>query len=419
MFKDLTLSLKNDKVRTFFCWLTFTITSMFIFLFFTVAMSDAVGVTMINGKSDTPSILMLSAVVLCSLEIIFANDFFIKNKARELAIRLVCGATYTQNAAFLLLQVLIVLLFALPVGIGIALLLIPFINFILNDVMYADTIVTLNFQSVLWAFLALGFVIFWTMILNLSFSYKNSASQLLNSNTLKLSKGTTTTVGGNTGKTILKMIHVLIMIAPLWLAYNETSLVLPCVFISLMGFLYVLDDLLIPLLDKYIHFKITKKVSLISLGLFRNDVRVLRMNIALNIIASTLLIMLLSMTNEVAYEILILISFVCINALLSLSLMFKFANELTDRIEKFKTLSHLGFVDKEKKRIIVKEVIDLNIYLIIIFGLYLAYTCWTYVSKGMINSNQIVIVILGMFIPLLLCGIVELIYYIKTVLKGE
>ena len=96
MIKDVFNSLMNDKVRTFFCWITFTITSMFIFLFFTVAMSDAVGVTMIRGKSDIPTILMVASVILCSVEIVFANDFFIKNKAKSLAVRLVCGATYTQ-----------------------------------------------------------------------------------------------------------------------------------------------------------------------------------------------------------------------------------------------------------------------------------------------------------------------------------
>lgn len=82
MIKDVFNSLMNDKVRTFFCWITFTITSMFIFLFFTVAMSDAVGVTMIRGKSDIPTILMVASVILCSVEIVFANDFFIKTKRR-------------------------------------------------------------------------------------------------------------------------------------------------------------------------------------------------------------------------------------------------------------------------------------------------------------------------------------------------
>ena len=76
MIKDVFNSLMNDKVRTFFCWITFTITSMFIFLFFTVAMSDAVGVTMIRGKSDIPTILMVASVILCSVEIVFANDSY-------------------------------------------------------------------------------------------------------------------------------------------------------------------------------------------------------------------------------------------------------------------------------------------------------------------------------------------------------
>ena len=69
MIKDVFNSLMNDKVRTFFCWITFTITSMFIFLFFTVAMSDAVGVTMIRGKSDIPTILMVASVIFCFVQI--------------------------------------------------------------------------------------------------------------------------------------------------------------------------------------------------------------------------------------------------------------------------------------------------------------------------------------------------------------
>ena len=100
MLKDVLNSLMHDKIRTFFCWVTFTLTSMFIFLFFTVAMSNAVGVTMYHAKSDIPTMLMVASVILCSIEIVFANDFFIKNKSKSLAVRLVCGATYTQNASY-------------------------------------------------------------------------------------------------------------------------------------------------------------------------------------------------------------------------------------------------------------------------------------------------------------------------------
>ena len=138
MIKDVFNSLMNDKVRTFFCWITFTITSMFIFLFFTVAMSDAVGVTMIRGKSDIPTILMVASVILCSVEIVFANDFFIKNKAKSLAVRLVCGATYTQNASYLLLQTVLILLVALPVGIIGGLCALPLVNVLLENMMHTD-----------------------------------------------------------------------------------------------------------------------------------------------------------------------------------------------------------------------------------------------------------------------------------------
>ena len=419
MLKDVIRSLKNDKIRTFFCWLTFTITSLFIFLFFVVAMSKAVGVKMVNGASDIPSILMLTSVIICSIEIVFANDFFVKNKARELAIRLVCGSTYAQNASFLLLQVVVVLVFALPIGIGVALALVPVINTILVNMMNSSTTVSINASSVIWAIAVLGFVIFWTMILNLSFSYRNSASQLLNSNTLKLSKGTTTSVGGNVGKVILKLIHLFIFIAPLFLGYHDTRLLFPCVVASIFGFLYVLDDFIVPMLNKLIHSTMSNSKSLISLGFFRSDISVLRMNLMMNIVSSALLIMLLSMSDKAVYKILILITYICINLLLSLSLLFKYANEITERIGKFKTLSHLGFVDKVKKRIIVKEVFDLYLYLGLMIVLYLIYIFVSYGNVGLVSNAHMIVLALGNVIPHILCGVVILVYYLKTVMKGN
>lgn len=255
MIKDVFNSLMNDKIRTFFCWITFTIISMFIFLFFTVAMSDAVGVTMIRGKSDIPTILMVASVILCSVEIVFANDFFIKNKAKSLAVRLVCGATYTQNASYLLLQTVLILLVALPVGIIGGLCALPLVNVLLENMMHTDIEITLNFQSVLWAFIVLGYVIFWTLLLNLSFSYRNSAAQLLNPNGLKNPQPKELNIGGKIGKVFGKFLHIALWIAPILMFYYQKQLVLPCTFASLAGYVLLLNDLFLPFLNTLIKNK--------------------------------------------------------------------------------------------------------------------------------------------------------------------
>ncbi len=417
MLKDVISSLMHDKVRTFFCWITFTLTSMFIFLFFTVAMSDAVGVTMYQAKSDIPTILMVASVALCSVEIVFANDFFIKNKSKDLAIRLVCGATYTQNAGYLLLQTVMILVVALPVGILGGLVLLPVVNQILVSVLHSDISITLNSQSVLWAILVLGYVIFWTLLLNLSFSYRNSAAQLLNPNAMKKAQSRTLNIGGKVGKGMIKIVHLAIFIAPILMFYYQTSLVLPCTIISLFGFVYVLNDFLFPFMDQWIYQKISNAESIISVGFVRNDLNVLKFSILLFIVSCTLLISLLTSTSNVIYQVLVLITYTAMNILLALSIMFKYANEMSDRPMKFKTLSHLGYLEEQKQRIIRKEVFLLYLFIVICILVYLVNIFMTLYLSGTLELKYMLILFIGSLIPVILCGMISWIYYRKTVLK--
>lgn len=417
MLKDVLNSLMHDKIRTFFCWVTFTLTSMFIFLFFTVAMSNAVGVTMYHAKSDIPTMLMVASVILCSIEIVFANDFFIKNKSKSLAVRLVCGATYTQNASYLLLQTMLILLVAVPVGIILGLCTLPAINGLLVSIMHENIAITLNFQSVLWALIVLGYVIFWTLLLNLSFSYRNSAAQLLNSNALKMPLSKTLGIGGKAGRSVMTLLHVVLWIAPIFMFYYEKSLVLICTIASLAGFVMVLDDLILPLIDKNIKNHIHDAEKIISTGFFRNDLKVLKFSILLFIISSTLLVSLLTGTDNPVYQLLVMITYIAMNALLSLSIMFKFANEMSDRSGKFKTLSHIGYLPEASKRIIRSEVVKLYTFILIVILLYLVNIFATLYLGGVLALNHILILLIGSVLPVIICGIISLLYYRSIILK--
>ncbi len=417
MIKDVCNSLMNDKVRTFFCWITFTITSMFIFLFFTVAMSDAVGVTMIRGKSDIPTILMVASVILCSVEIVFANDFFIKNKAKSLAVRLVCGATYTQNASYLLLQTVLILLVALPVGIIGGLFMLPLINVLLVNMMHTDIEITLNFQSVLWAFIVLGYVIFWTLLLNLSFSYRNSAAQLLNPNGLKNPQPKELNIGGKIGKVFGKFLHLALWIAPILMFYYQKQLVLPCTFASLAGYILVLNDLFLPFLNTLIKNKISNAESIVSIGFFRQDLKVLRLSLMLFIVSGTLLISMLTSTDNPIYQVLVLITYISMNVLLAMSIMFKFANEVSDRKLKFRTLSHIGFLDSAKSRIILKEVFYLYLFIVVSILIYLVNIFATLYIGGLLTMKTMSTLLIGSIIPICICGVISVFYYRSAVLK--
>lgn len=419
MLKNIIRSLMDDKVRTFFCWVTFTITSMFIFLFFTVAMSDAIGVKMIEGTSDVPSVLMVVSVVLCSVEIVFANDFFIKNKSKELAVRFVCGSTYTSNALFLLMQTVVILVCALPLGICGGFALLPIINQILRSVLHSNIVITLNFQSLFWAFAVICYVVFWTLILNLSFSYRNSAAQLLNPSAIKAPHVTIFEKKATKKNIITIILSLLLWLVPILCLLNETQFMMLYVCISLVGLVYVLDKLFTPLLEKLIHKRINNEVSLLSLGYFRYDLKILRLNLLMYIIASAVLIALLAQSSEAGNQVLIMITYVAMNALLALSIMFKYLNEITERVNKFKTLSHLGFLVKTQKKIICKEVVGVYLYTILLTCFYLVSIFISLMRTNVLHISQLPILLVGSISPLIICAIVSYIYYIKIVIDKQ
>lgn len=416
MLNDVLKSLSHDKIRSFFCWLTYALTSMFIFLFFTVAMSDSIGVTMFRAASDLPSILMVASIILCSIEIIFSNDFFIKNKAKSLAVRLICGATYTQNAAYLLLQTLILICMALPVGIGCGWALVPVINQILSSVLNSDMMVAVSSQSIIWSAVVLGYVIFWVLILNLSFSYKNSAAQLLNPQTFKLPSGNMFSVG-KISDHLMKIVHLLMFILPILMSYYDRSLVLICTIISLFGFISCLDDFIIPAIDQILHNKITDAESIISIGFFRNDLKVLKTNILLLVVSSTLLISLLTSTDYAIYQMLVLITYLAMSALLSLTVLFKYANETSERVGKFKTLQHIGYMEDQEKRIVRKEVFMLYAFITIVIVFYLVNIFATLIRGNIISIKHVGILMMGSVIPLVICGIISYLFYRRTIFK--
>ena len=104
-FRDAIRSLKEDKSRTFFYWITYFLTSMFIFLFFNIMMSDEKGIGIITDGSDfIATFIVVVVVVICLMCIQFANNFYVRSKGKDIAVRLVCGATFNKVTAYLLVQ---------------------------------------------------------------------------------------------------------------------------------------------------------------------------------------------------------------------------------------------------------------------------------------------------------------------------
>ena len=78
IFASALKSLKRDFYRSFFYWLTFMLTTAFVFLFFCIAVSPAVGMTFRNSQGGLAVNVTFFAVFVCMVDVFFANDFFVR-----------------------------------------------------------------------------------------------------------------------------------------------------------------------------------------------------------------------------------------------------------------------------------------------------------------------------------------------------
>ena len=109
IFKEALRSLKNSRSKAIFFALTFFITTALLFVYFNMA--EAAGtegevyvsdnnladIIQLLSKGNISNLMMVFVVIMCSIDLFFANDFFVKNKAKELAVRLICGATISSS----------------------------------------------------------------------------------------------------------------------------------------------------------------------------------------------------------------------------------------------------------------------------------------------------------------------------------
>ena len=436
--RDAIRSLKNSMAKAVFYWLTFVLTSMFVFLFFNISMSESLGFTWINNNNDTVTTVTVFVITICLIIIFFANDFFVKNKARELAIRLVCGATFLQLAEYLLVQTFILMVIAIPFGITGALILVPVLNGIISSILNSPFSIGIYPYAVLTTIIILGLVVFWTTYLNLSFAYRNSASMLLNERKLINPLSGFSMIDDNfvltekekeerrkeklarreRGARFRKIACIILFLFPLIVFHFNRDMALVVSIFGMVGFYLGVPNVIIPELNRLTRDSKTDDPELLAVaGFYRTDLTILRSNIILFLASAILLVCILLGRETTPLEMMLsLLSYVVMNVLLSLAIMFKFSTEVYSRQKYFMTLNHLGYVKEDRERIINREVGLLYLTILIVALLYLGNIFLSMIFGNVLTWNQAGLLILFMVIPLGIAWLFTIFYYKRSVL---
>ena len=417
IFKDALRSLKNNLSRAFFYWLTFVLCSAFIFLFFNISMSEAIGVVFINSKDDIATTVTIFVVFICAVDIFFANDFFVKNKAKDLAVRLVCGATYLQLASYLLIQTFLLLAVALPAGVAISFLAIPFMNAWLVSAGF-DFAISIHFDAVVVTLIVMVFVIFWTTFLNLSFAYRNAASMMLNQGAmLKLNSGSYKEKEKTFFNQFKKYGSIALYILPLVIMWFNSGMIAILSIIGMVGLNLMIKEVLMPLTYKLVDEKKINNPNIVAyVGFLRSDLNNMKLNLMLHVVTVVILISILtSITDSGLETMLVMLSYVVLNILQAMCVMFRFSTETVVRRRFFMTLHHIGFLPSELVAVVRNEVLTFYGFSLITALLYIGNIFICLCKDGAAVASLSLPLLAIFIVPIIICGFFSFRYYLKVV----
>ena len=417
MIQNAIRSLKNDFDRTLFFWVVFVIASMFIYAFFHLSMSDVVGFSFFNGQNNISGYLTGFNVCLCMLVIFLANDFFVKKKSRDLAIMTVCGATFIDLVEFLMIQVVILLVTAIPTGIILGKIGFPIIEKAMGLVSGGPIKITSTNEAFWSTFGVMGFVVMWSTLVNLGYTYRCTAYTLLNGEQ-------------KVEVQMPKLSHKLEFLRYGWLILyigGAIGILLngdnPGAMFALGGVGAVslsgcIKKILYPYLDRVVQEKYCDDAEkMLYVGFFRADLKIVETYVILFIVTCILLATIIaSSVQNSAQLMLCLVSFVMLVPLLALSLMFRFSVEVLDRRKYFKTLGQLGFMEDQLIRVMKKEVILLYGFIMVVSLLYVGSTVFALVTKNIMPLSISLTILAAFIIPLIISGFLSYWYYRRSAL---
>lgn len=421
MIKDALKSMKNDLSGSVFYWLTFVLSSMFILLYFHLSYSDTVGVSFINSENNMKTFMSVIVIALCMIVIFFTNDFYVKKKAKELSVRLVCGSTYASLVIFLLFQTLFLFILAVPVGMLLAVMGMPFINYLLCDIMKSDFHIVLNADAFVSTFVIIAVEIGWCTFVNLGFSYRCSIKNLMDGDKGYFNSSFRFPVffSGKTKK-VLSLVGYLLPVVLFYTVGKETTGIFILSLIGMIGMYNCFEGVFVPYLsDKVENNYIEDPVSVVSLGFLRHDCKILKSNVVLLVVSDIILIgILVSCLNNSVDIMMSMISFVVINVLLTFALMFKFSSELMYRRPIFESLRKIGYLDSQVKKIMTSEIVLLYVFTAVLCLLYIVNIFVVLMIHSLLDLRLIVGMVVAFVVPLFVCGIMNYTYYKKVVLGG-
>lgn len=407
-------SLKADFIKSFFYFLSFLLTTIFIFLFFNLTFNPAAGFRLGEAKMITT---IAAFVILIAMVCVFmANDYYVLAKTKDVSIVLMSGASVYQVGIYLLLQSTIIMLLAIPLGFIISYALIPVVNQVLLIAFdYSGNLHYVSSESLIATAIILFCEIGWCTLLNMGYCYRTSINKMVRADV----KIENFKIGV---RKLSNRLYLALFILPMFIFpfLNDTASHLLVGLIGIIG-VYGLIKNIIPeyIKKRQMNESLENHRLLIVLGNIRYDLEKVRLLVLVITISAIILMCTTIYTLETPLiSMVTLMSYFSIMVLLAITTIFKVGMELQGRKRNFLNLYHMGYGLTDLKKIINLEMIIFYGIIIVIPLVYQIIIVIKLFSLNLINFYLIIGMLLIQLIPMLTCMLICTLMYQRVLPKA-
>lgn len=359
------ISLKKDLSKSIYYFLTFLLTTIFIFSFFNLVFNPNANINL--GKDDATFVTPIAVfvIVIAMICVFLANNFYVSNKGKEISIILMSGASVYQLGIYLFFQVFIIMLLAIPLGCFFGYMLIPVINLIFaSTFVYQGRLFYLSHETVVATGMILVFEVFWCSLLNLGYCVRSTINAMIQEeNKIVISQSMSDTLPFSISPKKMQIsdkMFIMFYILPIliFVFLKDSMSFLLFSLIGIIGIFGIIKKVIPHFIEKRQHNEsLENPVHLISLGFFHSDIQKVFGLLIIILLSSILLTCVTVYTlKQPLVSMVSLMSYIAVMILMSLTIVFKIGMELNKRKKNFLNLCHLGYSLKQLKQIILLEM---------------------------------------------------------------
>lgn len=416
--------LKKEYKKTFMYAFTLMFTIAACLIFFNIMANETLVVNeTVRGGGNWVQVsvplttgLAFLIIIFCSAMIIFANNFYLTKKTKELAITTMSGASFGDMNFYLIYQNFAITLIVMPLGLLLGYIFCVLSNYVMYDYLNMNTsIFIVSGEAFFNTFITVLAMIGALILYSSGYVYRHDIQFMLS----------TQTVNNHEDHRIIrlpKMFYLLVYIVGILLMifseYSISIFIFPC-FVGILGaggiMSHVLPDIFAKIKKKKL---ITNQILLVSVSNLAYSLKQSILLVSLYCISCTSMIALLvSQQNDIKNFLMVVIGFVITIVLLSLGILYKYFSEAIQRQILFFNLYKLGYTRDKIKKIIKYEVIYYYLIITLIPLIYIGIILTRcYIHHDIHLIFGLLIVFVEILTPIVI-GVITYINYKNTVLK--